>query len=370
MPEIIITRLNGYDAQIPKPHKQAMLDAGLPQAEIANLNMRAYPMLEGEYPQKTDIYEKLLPFLEDLDSLAILTGALRTADLTIGCVPREGSPVCCDTCLADSPAYKRQVDKDSLIRLIEHPNFNQLLQSSFRLGSGADPLDHQDVVEIVGVLLKKAVIKKNGFFRRGANSRRCEKIKISTTYRPRIENRLLKLIELEKKSQRGIKLGVSMPFNVDRSVQKAFKASKNREIILPYIGNDVEYIATERFASKEGRSLHPRHLEERGASISYLLDSDDLGTGKLFVNPDGLWMMYYLTPGDSHTGRGFIHIDNPGMLKRLAASIPFNKDFDTPDNWPNKSGSLYPEVEAIELQDAYILAGEGNGRPSTTIEYF
>jgi hypothetical protein len=156
-------------------------------------------------------------------------------------------------------------------------------------------------------------------------------LKIVSTFRPRVAQRYLSLheITLEKSNFR---LDISLPLNEDTEAHQRILSYPE---LKKHIGQDVREIGKRyRFISGVGRLLPLDNPEMENIVPDIIGDSTHYGSCKIFINPDGMWLQLYLPASHSHTTRGYIHIKDTDMLKKLSIVMPYNVDFALPPNWP------------------------------------
>jgi len=328
---------------------------------------------------QVDAVELLEPLLGD----PRLKGTLRTMDVLNGCTHQ------CDTCVLGAVLPSKMFSQASLEKLFEDERFIEMLQpDSLRFGSSGDILNHPEGVEIARMVLDKTrVLDEQRMDREGKH----HQIKILTNYRPGKENerRLDELIGLAEQYPERFELVVSLPFNREDTINKAFVkyAQKRTQVFGEHdVDEDGNFLKTPREYGDEIQDgwanvgindvRHTQYLfvEGRGLSekanagrvpawfhLTYETDHKEgiferRGRAKTYLNPDALWLTVYATPYESNTARVStpLNPDNIGALSH----VPFHYDFPTPPNWPGGKGRR----RDIEEVDRLIVEAEHSGK--------
>lgn len=297
-----------------------------------------------------DVYALLEPFLGN----HLFDQTLRVMDVANGCGRH------CGTCLADSQLPSKIVDFQSYLKLLSDDRYISMLQpDSFRFGSSGDILDHPFGPEIV-----KATIEATANLhekRVKENPDQKHKISVFSNYLPKNEEKLDELIEIAINNPDRMRLCISLPFNKTDVINRKFVdyVLKRPDIF----GNVHRYDQYGLIETGWGSTLvknvniqdvrHPYLLFRMGRNLApevnagrvshYDIVSEDRelafsdkGLVKLYLNPDALWLMGYVTPVESHTNRVYTPVNSKNVYS--ISHLPYHPDFPTPPNWPGGSG--------------------------------
>lgn len=329
---------------------------------------------------QVDAVELLEPFFDN----PILDGTLRTMDLLNGCGRQ------CDTCLADAVVPSKMFSYESLQRLWHMPEFLAMLQpDSFRYGSSGDILDHPKGPEIIWQTLEATAGFPGKIIDYGhrEGEMKPHRVSVFTNYRPNLEKRLDKMLQLCLDYPKRLKLVISLPLNLSDEVNRRFDeyVVRRAEIFgsgyevyrdgqTHYFGsNGVKNVSFmdvrhPRVLFMVGRTINEKRLETKVERFDWVESDRELeyrnrGMVKTYLNADGLWLMVYATMHESHTTRVFTPL-TPENLEYLSC-LPYHYDFPTPPNWPGGRGTEKSYSIATRLKNKG--AGKGNLRRTTVV---
>ena len=331
---------------------------------------------------QVDAVKLLEPFFDN----PILDGTLRTMDLLNGCGRQ------CDTCLADAVVPSNILSYESLQRLWNMPEFLAMLQpDSFRYGSSGDVLDHARGPEIVKMTLEATAsfpgtVMDDG---RGIEKDKIKphRVKVFTNYRPNLEGRLDKMLQLCLDYPERLKLIISLPLNLSDEVNRRFDKyvagraeifgsghEVARDGLNHYFGSDgiknVSFMDVRhpRVLFMVGRTIDEKHLETKVERFDWVESDRELeyrnrGMVKTYLNAEGLWLMVYATMHESHTTRVFTPLTFENL--EYLSCLPYHSDFPTPPNWPGGRGVGKSYSVATRLKNK--SAGKGKLRRTTVV---
>lgn len=339
----------------------------------------AVPQLPRNNEEKRRVEEvDAYALMEGLLGCSELKGTLRTIDVLNGCLHH------CDTCLADAPLPSKMFSFESLERLFHDRRFTSQLQpDSLRVGSSGDILNHPEAIRIIELLLDATSDIDS---RRQREKKKRHQIKVFTNYRPHLESKLDELLRLALENQDRLQVTVSLPFNrTDRVNQRFASYAQDR---LKFFGDfpgdeesfsfedweplykniDIQDVRHPRLIFMSGRILSTKANAGRVPKSLWIdrnkvTDYQTWGYAKTYMNPDALWLMVYVSPYESHTGRAFTPI-SPENIKAIS-HIPFHPDFPTPPNWRGGTGKERSVNEAIIIMQD--LGNQGKPLKANTI---
>lgn len=284
---------------------------------------------------------------------------LRTMDFANGCGRQ------CGTCLADSCLPSKTFDVDSYLSLLSDKRFIARLQpDSLRIGSSGDIQDLPFAPEII--LATILATEELDYARKKQNPDHRHFLHVLTSYTPRDEASLDQLIDIAKKYPHRIVLCISLPYNTSDILSRKFvQYVKDRPDVFRQnfdcdrYGNydpswnaaiqegiHVQDVRHFPMLFGEGRTLDPNLYLRRSNTVLAPQDRDSAyisrGMAKVYLNPEGLWLMGYVTPEESHTNRVFTLINEKNIDS--LCHLPYHPDFPTPPNWPGGSGKTIDKL--------------------------
>jgi len=363
-------------AVLPREGFEILSNLGLNESDIVEFGWRSVPALSPFERRMslanviknggTDAYKIFESFLGDYT----FKETLRIMDVANGC------GIQCDTCLADVPPPTKIFTYGSLERLFSDPRFKKLLQpDSFRIGSAGDVSDHPRGLDIVNLVLRET---KELDLKRQIDGKR-HRVNVYTNYRPNREEFLDGLLQLAQRNKDRLIAVISLPVNRNDTVYRRFadfararthifgentetdsqgRYTASGEFNLPNLG--LQDLYRQNYLFGQGRILSEDTMIEKAHEGRYRDPNEEnvyrhRGYVKTFLNPDGLWLMVYTTPHESHTCRAFTLI-TPENISKLS-HLNYHPDFPTPPNWPGKSGVLKYSQDARSLMYAREAVG-------------